>query len=259
MDAIQILVVCLAASASAIIKNGAAVGSGVFLLPVLALVFPPKIALGLGAPIMLASDIMGLRNYWREWGSTRDILLIIVPAGVGIVLGSFFLQMIPGDVFKIGIGLFAVGYSLCNLNLRKQFAAPRATDDHKTASTPASERKDGQAWPMAIGFMGGVATILAHAGGMVWSMYYLTKEVDKRRFVGALVLLFALSNVMKLIAYMQLDILTMQSNLIVLAMAPIIILSSNLGNYLNKRVGQHVFRRVVLVLILVVGVDLMFR
>ncbi len=82
------MVLALATAASSLIKNGAAVGSGIFLLPVLALVFPPKIALGLGAPVMLASDLMGIRNYWGEWDDWHEILRIILAASVGIALGG---------------------------------------------------------------------------------------------------------------------------------------------------------------------------
>ncbi|WP_300155121.1 sulfite exporter TauE/SafE family protein [Solidesulfovibrio sp.] len=246
MEPYQIAVLCVAVAASSVIKNSAAVGSGIFLLPVLALAFPPKIALGLGAPAMLASDIMGLRNYWREWGDWREILRVVLAATVGIALGSYCIQAIPADIFKLGIGGFAVAFALYHL-LR---------DAGLLAAARESRVGGGIASSICIGALGGVATVLAHAGGLVWSMYFAGRKMDKRCFTATMILLFAISNLVKLAAYMQLGILNMESNLLILAMAPVIYLSSNLGNRINKRVNPALFRNIVLMLILVVGASL---
>ena len=56
MESYHIIIIVIAVSGSAVIKNSVGIGAGVFLLPVLTLVLPPKIALGLGAPAMLISD-----------------------------------------------------------------------------------------------------------------------------------------------------------------------------------------------------------
>ena len=84
----QLLIVAFAVVGSAIIKNGVGVGAGIFMLPFLALVFPPKIALGLGAPAMLVSDIVGIRNYWGEWDQ-KELLLLVPPALLAVVLSGF--------------------------------------------------------------------------------------------------------------------------------------------------------------------------
>jgi len=55
MSYFEIIIISIAVVGSAIIKNGGGVGAGIFLLPFLALVLPPKLALGLGAPAMLMS------------------------------------------------------------------------------------------------------------------------------------------------------------------------------------------------------------
>jgi uncharacterized membrane protein YfcA len=111
---------------------------------------------------------------------------------------------------------------------------------------------------LLIGGLGGLATVLAHAGGMVWSIYYVGRRMEKRRFVATMILLFALSNAIKMGTYMQMGILSLRSTLIVVAMTPVIILSSNLGNRLNRRINPTLFRRIVLLLILVLGGSLIF-
>lgn len=244
----------VAAAASSIIKNGAAVGSGIFLLPVLALAFPPKIALGLGAPIMLASDIIGLWNYWGEWRThAYDVLRLIIMGLFGIALGAYFIHVIPADIFKKGIGLFALSFSLYHyFRDLKIFPVKPRTDDDST-----HKLSDWRAW-VPIGFLGGIATVLAHAGGMVWSTYFVRKHLEKRVLVSSLILLFSMSDLIKVIAYMKIGILSTESNIIVLCMIPIVVISSNFGNMLNKKIHPIHFRRVILALIAFVGVNLLF-
>ena len=220
----------------------------------LALVFPPKLALGLGAPIMFAAEMVGLKNYWGEWDDRRDVSLLLVAAIVGIALGSCLINLIPNYLFKIGIGVFVVSFSLYQLfkdlplfdRLRAQASGSRC-----------GTGLPGKVACGAIGFLGGVATVLAHAGGAVWSTYYIRRKLDKRRFVGTLILIFALSNIFKIFAYLRIDILSMETTLVVLAMSPIVIFSGMFGNMLNKRVNPVLFRRLVLVFILVSGIGLM--
>jgi len=249
----EIILLAFAAAASSIIKNGAAIGSGIFLVPVLALVFPPKIALGLGAPIMLASDLVGLWNYRGEWrGHVREVLKLIGAGFFGIVLGAYFIYIIPADLFKKGIGIFAIVFSIY------QFFKDAGYFNQKKTTTAKSSCEN-TTWKMwlPIGFLGGIATVLAHAGGMVWSTYFVGKHLEKRVLVSSLILLFTISDFMKVIAYMKLGILTMKSNLIVLCMLPIIVVSSNFGNMLNKKIHPIHFRRVVLLLIIAVGLNLL--
>lgn len=76
----ELIVLAAAVFVSAVIGNGVGIGSGIFLVPVLTLVLPSKLALGIGAPAMLISDIVGLRYYWKEW--EIDELKRLVPMGI---------------------------------------------------------------------------------------------------------------------------------------------------------------------------------
>jgi len=88
MTPFEITIVAVAVFGSAVIKNGVGVGSGIFFLPFLALVLPPKLALGLGAPAMLISDIVGVKNYWGEW-DLNELKILIPLAAIGVLFGSY--------------------------------------------------------------------------------------------------------------------------------------------------------------------------
>ncbi len=103
------------------------------------------------------------------------------------------------------------------------------------------------------GFLGGVASTVAHAGGLILSVYLIQKRVDSRVFVGTMVLFLGINNIFKVIAYWNIEIITAQTLLLVAALSPAIIVGGMAGNALNKRIPQELFRLIVLVLIFCIG------
>lgn len=241
-------VVLFAIFGSAVIKNSVGIGAGIFMLPVLALVLPVKVALGLGAPAMLLSDVMGCRSYFKEW-SNKEVLMILPAALIGIGLGAFLVDVLPSGPFCKVVGGMAVLFALVSLR-NLYFVA-------KPASAPAwlHSRPSG----ISIGFLGGVVTTLAHAGGIVWSVYLIQKKLPKREFVGTIVFLFLITNLLKTVSYLFIGILNTDGLFTVLVSIPFIIVGGLAGNYLNKRMPLQIFRCVVLLIIAVMGLDLMLK
>lgn len=248
MDPGQWIIIGVAVVGSAIIKNGVGIGAGLFMLPFLALVMDSKLALAIGAPAMLISDIVGLKTYWREWDSEE--LKRLVPTGLaGVILGGYMVTIIPGSWFRLGIGILSVlfaGFQL--LKMIKERGQSRGKVEK--ASCGVRTRGFG-AW--IFGFLGGVASAIAHAGGMVMSMYMISTLRDKRCFVGTFIFFMFMTNIMKMLTYFKIGILTSDVALWVGGMSPLIICGGFLGNYMNQRVSQETFRTVVLVIIFVLG------
>lgn len=248
MDASQWIIIGVAMVGSAIIKNGVGIGAGIFMLPFLAMVLPSKLALGIGAPAMLISDIVGLKTYWGEWDAAE--LKRLVPTGIaGVILGGYLVNIIPGAWFRLGIGIIAVLFSA--FQLAQPWYLRRKGGPARAEALNDGPRSSFAGW--LFGFLGGLASSIAHAGGMVMSMYMLQTQTDKRRFVGTFIFFFAITNLMKLLTYFQIGILTSDVAVWVGAMSPLIICGGLFGNVLNKRVSQSTFRTVVLTIILVIG------
>ncbi|WP_419174741.1 sulfite exporter TauE/SafE family protein [Desulfosediminicola sp.] len=254
MSYTDIIIIAFAVFGSAVIKNGVGVGAGIFLLPFLALVLPAKVALGLGAPAMLISDIIGVRNYWGEWDK-KELLILMPFAALGVLLGSYLVVITPDTVFKHGVGVFALLFASHQIvkTIRIRYFNPAET---KTGTS--IERMQSRAYTVLFGFLGGIASTVAHAGGLMMSVYMLQKRSNPRTFVGTLVLFFALINLFKIFAYSGIGIITDQVLILVLAFSPIIIIGGVLGNALNKRVSQELFRLIVLTLIFLIGLRLLW-
>lgn len=251
MTYFEIMIVTVAVFGSALIKNGVGVGAGIFLLPFLALALPPKIALGLGAPAMIISDIVGVKNYWGEWD--RQELMILIPlAALGVILGTYLIKIAPDTLFKQGIGIFALAFSSFHITkmIKGRYFGARGVN------VPKREFTGNKAYSALFGLLGGVASTVAHAGGLMMSVYMLQKRSNPRTFVATLVLFFAFINLFKVIAYAKIDIINMQVLIIVAILSPVIIFGGVIGNILNKKFSQELFRFIVLILIFIIGLRL---
>lgn len=245
-------IIAIAAIGSAVIKNGAGVGAGIFLLPFLSLLLPAKFALGLGAPIMLVSDAAGVIYYWKEWDK-NELLLLLPPAFLGVILGALTINAIPGELFRFWVGFLAIifsSYQLLKLKMSKRKASGKWTN---RVTTPK------KALSILFGFLGGFASSVIHAGGLVISIYLIQKSKDKRVFVGTFVLFFAAMNFLKVVVYLNIEILTSEILLLTAIISPLIILGGSWGNALNKRVSPKTFSAIVFAVILLIGAKLLME
>jgi len=253
MDYLELGIILLAGFLSALIKNSLGVGSGILLIPTLSIVFPVKIALGLGAPLTLASDLIGLRYYWREWFNLKEFLRLFIPSCIGLFIGTYLLSIIPAQVFKICIGTFGMLYALMLLFpqftpfvvFKKSFSGIQKTSVNTQAGF--------------YGTLAGIASMLAHASGMLWSIYLLSRNIDKRMFVASILILLALTNTYKVLAYIYLNLLSVDMLKDILPIIPGVWLGAYLGNLFNKRINQQLFRKIVLVIIFIISALLVVR
>jgi len=248
----EITTIVLAGFFSGVIKTGVGIGSGIFLLPTLALAFPAKLALALGAPLMLASDTIGMRFYWKQWLPRPELLRIMLAAVPGLIVGVILVPIIPPEKFAVAVGIFGMTYAISHLF--PDFAPVRWL---KNALSGANSYLEGKQIYF-YGALGGVASVLAHAGGLVWSLYLMTAAQDRRIFVGTLVLMFFITNVYKTIAFMALGLMGRQELLAILFAVPAVWLGSAIGNVANKRMNQEFFRKLVLVFIFILATKLCF-
>jgi len=252
MTTLELVVVIIAGFLSGFIKNSVSVGSGVFLLPTLALVFPAKLALGLGAPLLLSSDFIGLRYYWKQWlerGKLARLMLAIVP---GILVGTMLVANIPAKEFKFVVGLFGAFYALFQL-----FPNFGPFVLFKTQFTRAISFFEGKQ-VYFYGALGGLAAIIAHAGGLIWSIYFMSETRDKRIFVGTMVIICLFSDIYKTVTFLYLGLLTPDFLIAILPAIPAVWIGSAIGNLANKRIRNTLFRTLVLVVILLVSLTLFF-
>jgi uncharacterized membrane protein YfcA len=119
------VLVALAAAAALVLgllKTSVGGGIGLTLTPLLTLILPPSAVLGLLGCLMVLSDPISLRMYWRRWET--GLLRRLIPASlVGIALGAWLLAGLSEAGLRRLIG--AAALLMAGLTLVGLLRAPR--------------------------------------------------------------------------------------------------------------------------------------
>lgn len=224
-------------------KAGFGGGTGILVMPVLALMIDPRESLGLMLPLLLACDVMSLCFFWGQW-DPRNLVLLAVGAAVGIVAGSFALDAISSEMLSRTIGAIAIGFALLQVG-------------RNWLPTARAPWRPPVWFGVLVGFATGFVSTLAHVGGVLTTMYLLAQRLESRRFVATTTAVYFLINAGKVLPYWYLGTLNEQMLLFDLPLLPVVLAGTILGVLLNRRVPGEWFSRIVLILVLITGLQLL--
>lgn len=224
-------------------KGGFGSGASFVAAPLMALILPPEMALGILMPLLLLIDGATLKPYWRHWDA-RQSRLLLLGAGPGVLLGVLFWRIANPDVLRLLIGVIAIGYVL--LQVLQHFRPPRVA-------------RRAHPW---IGVLAGAASaftsFVSHAGGPIAAVYLLSQGLSKTGYQATTVLVFGVVNVAKTIAYAFLGAITVQSLLAGLYLVPAAALGAWLGVVAHRAIPERAFFLVTYTLLLAAGSKLIF-
>ena len=110
------------------LAKGGLGGLGALLTPLLALVLPVALAVGVLLPMLMVGDVFALYMYWKEWD--LDLVKRMLPAGVvGALAGTVLLAWLPPDGLRILLGIFVlvvVAYKFLSDRIQAIRYEPRA-------------------------------------------------------------------------------------------------------------------------------------
>jgi len=223
-----------------VLKSGVGMG-GIFLTPVLALVTDPKEAVALVAPMMLFTDIIALYQYRYRW-DMKYIVALLPFCLIGAVSGALLLNWFTPLMVRRSIGIIALVFMWSELFRRVLF---------RPSHTPSL------LWGTVTGIVSGIATSLANSGG-VFLIAYVAGRLPKLRFMGTLVVIYFSFSVVKVVMFTGFGILTKQLWLIELYLIPLMFVGSLAGNWMNRRLPETHFKRLVFILVAGACIKLIF-
>lgn len=226
-------------------KAGFGGGTGLVVMPLLAMVLPPRIGLGLMLPLLLATDVMALVHYRGQW-DRRSVAVLLPPGLLGIALGSYLLQFIPSELLVRLIGVLALGFSLFQWHRARR---------PEVEGKPRFRAGLG----VALGFAAGVTSTLAHLGGVLATIFLLPQRLGPARFVATATVLFFSLNLAKLPAYFHLGLLPPEAWRQAALLLPALVAGAVSGFALNGRVSPRRFNGVLLVIVFATGLYLLAR
>lgn len=239
----QILILFGCALVIGVSKAGFGGGTGMLIPPLLAMIMPAKEAVGLMLPLLFFTDIICMFWYWKKWDH-RNVMALAPGSWVGIVIGTKILSDISDVYLKKTIGAIACIFAILQWSSQKLLKRD-------------PNLKPNYWYGLIAGTVIGVISTLAHIGGVITSMYLLPQKLSNESFVGTTTVIYFLLNLGKIYPYFKLGLLNESVLLRDAIAAPGIVLGSVFGIYLNRRISNSFFSKVVLISVLAMGIKLL--
>jgi uncharacterized protein len=183
-------------------------------------------------PVLLAGDVFAVAWFRRhaDWGRLLRLLPWVL---VGMVPGVFVLLYFEGNRLRPIIGWLVLGMLAVEV-CRQRFAWENVPHRWWFAA--------------ATGFMAGFTTFVANAAMPVMSIYLVSQDLDKHRFIGTAAWFFLILNVSKVPPYCMMSMLTPSMLPTAAALAPLTIIGALAGVYVLSRIPQRFFDLLALLL-----------
>jgi len=230
-------------------KSGFAGGAGILSLPLMMLVMPVDKVAATMLPLLILCDMNAIYIHRRncDW---RKVMAIYLPSIAGILLGALVWWWVGregvqqyGVPIKRFVGVIAVLFALYIIG--------------KEAAMAWAERlRLGPRTGVLAGVAAGFTSTMAHAAGPIVSLYLFSQDLGKTLFVGTVAWTFTLINLTKLPFYTAVGLIRRDVLLFDLYLVWLIPIGSYLGKWMHHRVSESAFNRVILVLTLLAGLQL---
>lgn len=209
-------------------------GSSVFFVPIANFYFDFHSVLGLTAIFHLSSNISKIVLF-KKGLDKRLLLWIGVPSVVFVIAGGFITQYLDSGWLEIALGIFLVGLSLLFL-LRKNLVI-----------------KAGNKEALIGGSLSGFTAGLLGTGGAVRGLTMAAFNLEKSVFISTSAFIDFMVDLSRTVVYVQQGFVHGHD----LKYVPFLFAIGLFGTYLGKRLLNHIpqerFKRISLLLILLIG------
>jgi uncharacterized membrane protein YfcA len=226
-------------------KGGFGSGAGNTGVPLMSLVIPAPQAAAIALPVLCAMDLVALRAWWGKWDRAR--LLELVPGTIlGLVLGTLAFGSLSDRAVKLLLGVVVLSFLARSLWLARRKGTPPPAEPNRAKAT---------LWSAVSGF----TSFVAHAGGPPLAVYLYPLRMARQTLAATTVVFFAAVNFAKILPYAALGTLTAQNLLTSLLLLPLAPIGIKLGVWLQGRMSDQMFYRVIYVLLGLTGVQLVWE
>lgn len=218
-------------------------GLGALLTPLLALVVPVALAVGVLLPMLMVGDAFALYMYWKEWD--LELVKRMLPAGiVGALVGTFLLSWLPPDGLRIILGIFVL------IVVAYKFLSDRIQ----------AIRYDPRPWHApAAGFLSGVASGMFNSGGPPFNSYLLLQKLKARPFIATTAIYFALLNLIKVPGFLYTGVLDLPLLFSLWWVFPFIPVGIWVARMTLTRLSPSAFEWIIIVLLLFSSLTLFWQ
>lgn len=216
---------------------------GIFVVAVMASVFPVRESIGIVLPMLIIADIVAV-TYYRRNADWATLIRLIPWVSGGLALGFLFLFLIE-ETRPIEIALGLIVIAMVVLQLRNSFSREKeANGDYS------------KFFLVFIGTLAGFTTMVGNAAGPVMAIFLIAAGLQKLSFIGTGAWFFLIVNLLKVPLYGSLGLISADSLILNAWMIPVILFGTWIGIHLLQRIPQKWFSYIILALALLGGLRL---
>jgi uncharacterized membrane protein YfcA len=209
-------------------------GLGLAIIPVMALIFGAKESTGVILPMLITADIMAV-IYYRRNAVWKHIIRILPWIAIGIVIAVIIGNLINNNQFKVV--MVTIVWIMLILMINNDFRKKKDKEIHENPF-----------FGPFIGLAGGFATMIGNSAGPVFTLYFLSKRLPKREFIGTSAWLYLIINTGKLpLQALVWKNISIDSLMLDLIAVPVIAAGIFLGIYIVKLLPENVYRYFVII------------
>ncbi len=225
-------------------KAGFGGGTGLLAGTLTCLFLPPRIGIPCTAPLMLFSDLTTL---WLYRGSARLHLVrkLLQPAMVGTVVGAQLLLRLSETLLRQLIGFTAFIFVFY------QLYSPSITETPSFIDKSLTE--------LIFGFLAGLVSGFAHAGGLVIALYLVFLNLPPEELIATIAQLLLVINILKLAIFLPLELLPAPTLISGLLLIPFLFCGGVLARRLHRWLSTHHLANLFLPVIWLSGLALLIR
>lgn len=243
MDNLTLIYIISAFFISAFLKSLTGLGFSTICLGFLAVVLDIKLAILLVILPSLTSNLLVMLQSGRFIEALQRFWPLYLSAIPGLILGIWFLGNSDNEIPKAVLGVLLFLYGVWGL----------------TNGLMIITKKHEKQLSLPVGFISGLANGITGSQIMPIMPYLLSLKLDRDLFVQTINSAFTLNSLIMILGLANLGIITVP--MVTLSAAGIlpVALGVYLGGKIRKRVSEDVFRKMVLILFLFLGLNLIAR
>lgn len=230
-------------------------GFGMVVMAVLPQLMDVREAVPMVAILCLVVNVVVL---WRWRGSLewRKVLPLLVGGLVGAPVGVLFLTSVDPRFVKGTLGVVLVLYAVGSL-----LASNRSTSNRnvRDGGTPPRRARVREAWGYLAGLVGGTLGGAFNTGGPPAILYATAGRWAPGAFKANLQGFFLLVTVLQVVLFASAGLITPRLLEMDLVALPALVVGVGIGIRVSRSVDPALFRRIILVLLLVLGSSLLIR
>lgn len=213
-------------------------GLSLLFVALFAAIMPARQSTGVVLPLLITGDIVAFFLY-RRHAKWSHIWRLVPWAAAGVVIGALALGRMDDHQSRVAIGVIVVG--LAALHVIRRARVPDVEEPHPRW----------YAWVM--GILAGFTSLVSNAAGPLMVIYLLAMRLPKMEYMGTGAAFFLLMNLFKFPFMVGIGLITRDSLMLNLALAPAVIVGAMLGRWILGRINQRLFENIALGLTLVAG------